>query len=102
MLVISQSYCSTYMMQYKVTLYQLYYNNEKRKRAHKVENYTNEESSEELHNEEPEESEDDDPPHALLLMHTLNLFKVMMMKVAHQIWTISMAMEVRKKKKLDR
>jgi hypothetical protein len=59
------------MMQGTVTLYQLYYNNEKRKRTYKVENYTNEELSEELHDEEPEESEDDPPP-ARLLMHTLN------------------------------
>jgi hypothetical protein len=88
------------MMQGTVTLYQLYYNNEKRKRTYKVENYTNEELSEELHDEEPEESEDDPPP-ALLLMHTLNFLKVMMMKVAHQIWMISMTMEVRKKKKLE-
>jgi hypothetical protein len=49
------------MMQGTVTLYQLYYNNEKRKRTYKVENYTNEELSEELHDEEPEESEDDPP-----------------------------------------
>jgi hypothetical protein len=89
------------MMQGTVTLYQLYYNNEKRKRTYKVENYTNEELSEELHDEELKESEDDPPP-ALLLMHTLNLLKVMMMKVAHRIWMISMTMEVRRKKKLER
>jgi hypothetical protein len=45
-----------------MTLYQLYYNNENRKRTYKVEHYTNEEFSEELHDEEPEESEDKSPP----------------------------------------
>jgi hypothetical protein len=33
------------------------------------------------------------PPGALLLMHTLNLVLVMMMKVAHEIWMISVTME---------
>jgi hypothetical protein len=88
------------MMQGTVTLYQLYYNNEKRKRTYKVENYTNEELSEELHDEEPEESEDD-PPSCSSIDAYLEFLKVMMMKVAHQIWMISMTMEVRKKKKLE-
>jgi hypothetical protein len=66
-----------------------------------VGNYTNEEFLEDVHDEVPEESGDDHHP-ALLLMQTLNIFKVMMMKVAHQIWMISMTMEVRKKKKLER
>jgi hypothetical protein len=88
------------MMQGKVTSYQLYYSNEKRKRTYKVESYTNEKLPEELHDEEPEESEGDHPP-ALILMHTLNLLKVTM-KVVHQIWMSLMTMEVRKKKKLER
>jgi hypothetical protein len=78
-----------------------------------MENYTEEElleelHDEELHEEEPEEREDDPPPaplnaeeieelidtlterlaalcHKMILMHTLNLLKVTMLKVAHQI-----------------
>jgi hypothetical protein len=95
-----------------------------------VENYTKEElleelHDEELHDEEPEESGDDPTPalldaekneevidtltgnvlllcHKMILMQTLNLLKVMMMKVAHQMWMIWMTMEVRNKMKLDR
>jgi hypothetical protein len=90
------------MMQGTVALYQLYYNNEKRKRTYKVENYTNEDLSEELHDEEPEESEDDPPPPPCSSIDAyLEFLEVMMMKVARQIWMISMTMEVRKKKKLE-
>jgi hypothetical protein len=35
------------------------------------------------------------------LMHTLNLLKLTMMKVDHQIWIISMNIEVRKKLMLE-